>query len=192
MTLEATRVAVAQSSKCSAESNLSISEEVELSNQRKGTEHSKAVQAKRHAQKQSRSIIKSDDESVEDSKPAATTAFDVTVNYGDDKHENLQDALKISTVVESHLQDHPRNELSPLPWCIDRVGDTETSNTTIPIAALKMALTESATLAAAVCLSHAKPPPNQVLGSVNEIVQPQDEELLSEDVLVESNDMSTL
>jgi len=115
MTLEVTRVAVAQSLKCSAESNLSISEEVELSNQRKGTEHSKAVQAKWHAQKRSHSIIKSDDESVEDSKPAATTAFDVTVDYGDDKHENLQDALKISTAVESNLQDHPRNELSPLP-----------------------------------------------------------------------------
>ncbi len=42
MTLEATRVAVAQSLKHSAESNLSISKEVELSNQRKGTEHSKA------------------------------------------------------------------------------------------------------------------------------------------------------
>jgi len=45
------RDAVAQSSQCSAESNLSNSEGVELSNQRKDSEHSKAVQAKCHAQK---------------------------------------------------------------------------------------------------------------------------------------------
>ncbi len=51
MTLEATRVASPQSLKHSAESNLSISEEVELSNQRKGTEQFQAVQAKQHAQK---------------------------------------------------------------------------------------------------------------------------------------------
>jgi len=117
-TLEATRVAIAQSSKCYAESNLTNSEGIELSNQRKDTEHSRAIQAKCHAQKQSRSIVKSDDESVEDSKPAATTAFDVTVNYGDDKHENVQDASKFST-VESHLLDHARNDFSLLPWCID-------------------------------------------------------------------------
>ena len=68
--LDVTRVAVAQSSKCS-----------------------EAVQAKRRAQKRSRSIVESDDESVEvmesfedekDSKPAATTAVDVAVDYGDD------------------------------------------------------------------------------------------------------------
>jgi len=68
--LDATRVAVAQSSKCS-----------------------EAVQAKRCAQKRSRSIVESDDESVEvmesfedekDSKPTTTTAFDVAVDYGDD------------------------------------------------------------------------------------------------------------
>jgi len=92
--LDATRVAVAQSSKCSAENNISISEQVVPSNKMKVSEHSKAVQAKRHAQKQSHSIVKSDDESVEvmesfedekDSKPAASTAFDVAVDYGDDK-----------------------------------------------------------------------------------------------------------
>ena len=54
-----------------------------------------------------------------------------------------------------------------------------------------MALTESATLAAVVGLCHAKPPPNQVLGSVNEIVQPWDEVLPSNEVFLESNDMST-
>jgi len=84
--------------------------------------------------------------------------------------------------VESHLQDHPRNELSPLPWCIDRVGDNETSNTTVPIAALKMELSQSTSLATVVHLSHAKAPPNQVLGSVNEIVQPWDEALPSDAV----------
>ena len=50
-TLEATRVSVTQSSKHSAESTLSNSEEVEPSKQKKVTEHSKAVQAKWHAQK---------------------------------------------------------------------------------------------------------------------------------------------
>ncbi len=54
-----------------------------------------------------------------------------------------------------------------------------------------MALTESATLAAVVGLCHAKPPPNPVLGSVNEIAQPWDEVLPSNEALLESNDMST-
>jgi len=124
MTLEVTRVAVAQSLKCSAESNLSNSEGVELSNQRKDSEHSKAVQAKRRAQKQSCSIVKSNDESVEDSKPAAVTTFDVAVNFHDDKHEDVQDASKISTMMDSHSPDQATNDFSPLPWCIDRVGDT--------------------------------------------------------------------
>jgi len=68
--LDVTRVAVAQSSKCS-----------------------ETVQAKRRAQKRSHSIVESDDESVEvmesfedekDSEPTASTAFDVAVDYGDD------------------------------------------------------------------------------------------------------------
>jgi len=50
-TLEATRVSVTQSSKCSAEPNISNSEGVGLSDQRKDSEHSKAVQAKHCAQK---------------------------------------------------------------------------------------------------------------------------------------------
>jgi len=57
------------------------------------SEHSKEIQAKCRAQKRSCSIVESDDESVEvmesfehekDSKPAASTAFDVAVDYGDD------------------------------------------------------------------------------------------------------------
>ena len=88
---------------------------------------------------------------------------------------NLEDVSKNVTAVESQLQDHSRKELSPLAWCIDRVGDTKTSNTTIPIAALKISLTESDSLAAVVRLCHAKPPPNQLLGSVNEILQPWDQ-----------------
>jgi len=41
-------------------------------------------------------------------------------------------------------------------------------------------------------LSHAKAPPNQVLGSVNEMAQPWEEALLSDMVLLDSNAMSTL
>ena len=44
-------------------------------------------------------------------------------------------------------------------------------------------------MAAVVPLHHAKPPPNQLLGSVNEISQPQDQQFSSGDVLLESNDM---
>ena len=98
------------------------------------------------------------------------------------KNENLQDALNVSISAESQLQDHPRNELSPLPWCIDRVGNTETSKTTVPIAALNMALTESTMMASVIHLSNAKPPPNQVLGSVNEISQLRDEAFPSDEV----------
>jgi len=91
--LDATRVSAAQSSKSSTENDILISKQVQPSNQRKLSEHSKVVQAKRRAQKRSRSIVESDDESVElmesfeddtDSKPAARTAFDVAVDYGDD------------------------------------------------------------------------------------------------------------
>jgi len=92
--LDATRAAVAKSSKFSSANKFSISEQVIPSNKTKLSEHSKEIQAKRRAQKQSRSIVESDDESVEvmesfddekDSKPAASTAFDVAVDYGDDK-----------------------------------------------------------------------------------------------------------
>jgi len=93
-------------------------------------------------------------------------------------------------VVESQLQDHSRKDLSPLAWCIDRVGDTETSNTTIPIAASKMALTKSDTLAVVIPVSNAKPPPNQVLQHVNELLQPRDQRFSSGEVFLESNDMS--
>jgi len=91
MTSEATRVAVAKLSKCSAESSSMNSDEVESSTLTKFDEHSKAVQAKQCAQKQSHSIVKSDDESIEvmesivdkeDSKPATSTAIDNAVNYG--------------------------------------------------------------------------------------------------------------
>jgi len=106
--------------------------------------------------------------------------------------ENLQGASKVSTVVESHLQDPTRNELSPLSWCTDRVGDIESSKTTVPFAALEMTLNETSTLAAVVPLSHAKPPPNQVLASVNQIVQLWDEvSLPSNEALLEPNDAST-
>ena len=93
MSLDATRVAVSQSSKCSAENNISISQQVVPSNETKVSEHSKSVQAKQRAQKRSLSIVKSDDESVEvmksieneeDSKPTTSTAFDIAVDYGDD------------------------------------------------------------------------------------------------------------
>ncbi len=334
--LDATRVAVAQSSKDSAENNILISKQVQPLTQTKVSEHSKAVQANQRAQKCSRSIVESYDESVEvmesfeddtDSKPTAKKAFDVDVDYGDEffselmkiqdfycdwrknhvnepvvddspsfvnesamKHfdivermfdhqsflydsykdyklhdpgthqceihtaalpqidkrlfsakqyfelivsrckigycqfyltyfgqgnilnrrvkfardwiarkrlknlskinDNLKDGSKLSMVVEPQLQDHSRNVSSPLPWYIDRVGDIETSKTTVPIAASKTLLTESATLAAVVGLCHAKPPPNQVLGSVNEIAQTWDEVLPSNEVLLESNDMS--
>jgi len=60
--------------------------------------------------------------------------------------------------VESHLLDHARNDFSPLPWCIDRVGDTQTSNMTVPISASKKELSQNAVL------SQVKAPPNQVLG----------------------------
>jgi len=53
--LDVTRVAVAQSSKYSAENNISTSKQVQPSNQRKLSEHSKVVQSKRRAQKRSRS-----------------------------------------------------------------------------------------------------------------------------------------
>jgi len=105
------------------------------------------------------------------------------------KKEILEDVSKNVTAVESQLQDHSRKELSPLAWCIDRVGDTETSNTTIPIAASKNSWTESHSLAAVVPLHHAKPPPNQLLGSVNEILQPWDQQFSSGHVILESNDM---
>ncbi len=91
--LDATRAAVAESSKLSTGNKISISEQVIPSNKMKLSEHSKEVQAKHHAQKQSHSIVESDDESVEvmesfedekDSKPATSTAFDVAVDYGDD------------------------------------------------------------------------------------------------------------
>jgi len=49
---EATRVAVASSSKHLAEDTLSISEEILLSKQTKVSEHLKAIQAKQHAQQQ--------------------------------------------------------------------------------------------------------------------------------------------
>ncbi len=51
MTLEATRAAVAKLSKHSAESSSTNSDEVESSMLTKIDEHSKAVQAKQHAQK---------------------------------------------------------------------------------------------------------------------------------------------
>jgi len=105
--------------------------------------------------------------------------------------ENLQGALKVSTVVESYLQDPPRNESSPLPWCVDRVGDIESSKSTVSFAASITALTKTATLAAVVTLSHAKPPPNQVLTSVNQIVQLWDEvSLPNNEALLEPNDAS--
>jgi len=123
---------------------------------------------------------------VEDSKPAAVTAFDVTVNYCDDKHEDVQDASKMSTVLESQLPDQARNDFSPLPWCIDRVGDTQTSNATVPIFASKKELSQNAVL------SQAKAPPNQVLGLVTEMAVPWEEALSRDMVLLDSNDMSTL
>jgi len=112
-------------------------------------------------------------------------------NSSSKRNDKLKDGSKVSTVVESQLQDHPRNVSSPLPWYIDRVADNEMSKTTVPIAASKTALTASATLAAVVDLCHAKPPPNPVLGSVNAIAQPWDEVLPSNEALLESNDMST-
>jgi len=82
--------------------------------------------------------------------------------------------------------------LSPLPWCIDRVGDIESSKTTVPFAASKMASNETATLAAVVPLSHAKPPPNQVLASVNQTAQLWDKVYLpSNEAFLEPNDAST-
>jgi len=82
--------------------------------------------------------------------------------------------------------------LSLLPWCIDRVGDIESSKTTVPFAASITALTETATLAGVIPLSHAKPLPNQVLASVNQIAQLWDEvSLPSNEALLEPNDAST-
>jgi len=82
--------------------------------------------------------------------------------------------------------------LSSLPWCIDRVGDIESSKTTVPFAASKMASNETATLAAVVPISHAKPPPNQVLASVNQIAQLWEEvSIPSNEALFKPNDTST-
>jgi len=52
-------------------------------------------------------------------------------------NDNLKDGSKVSMVVEPQLQDHSRKLSSPLPWYIDRVGDIETSKTTVPIAVSK-------------------------------------------------------
>jgi len=51
-------------------------------------------------------------------------------------------------------------------------------------------LTESDSLAAVVHLCHAKPSPNQLLGSVNETSQPWDQQFSSGEVFLELNDMS--
>jgi len=114
----------------------------------------------------------------------------VTANCHDDKHEDVQDASKISAMMDSHSPDQATNDFSPLPWCIDRVGDTHTSNTTVPISASKKELSQNAVL------SQAKVPPNQVLGLVTEMVTemavPQEEALLKDMVVLDSNDMSSL
>ncbi len=90
MSLDTTTVAVAQSSNLTDSNTVSIQED-ELSSWSKATGHSKAVPAKWHAQKQSHSIVESDEDSVEimtsiedEEKPAAIQAYDVGVDYGDD------------------------------------------------------------------------------------------------------------
>jgi len=64
MSLDTTSVAVAQSSNLSDSDTVSIQED-ELSSQSKATGNSKAVQAKRCAQKRSCSIVELDEDSVE-------------------------------------------------------------------------------------------------------------------------------
>jgi len=89
------------------------------------------------------------------------------------------------------LQDYPRNELSPLPWCIDRVGEIVSSETSVDVATSKMAMTPSATLADVFPLSHAKPPCNQLSIPVNLIPHAQNKiSLPSNEMLLQSNNAS--
>jgi len=104
--LDTTSVAVAQSSNLSDSNTVSIQED-ELSSLSKATSSSKAVQAKQHAQKRSRSILELDEDSVkrmtsvedeEDSKLAAIQVYDVGVDYGDDKFLENCSRFKITIV----------------------------------------------------------------------------------------------
>ena len=80
----------------------------------------------------------------------------------------------VLTMLESNIQEPPRNELSLLPWCIDRVGDVELPEHTVPLAASATALNITTTLDFVLAVSNAKPPPNQVLAATNPIAQLRD------------------
>jgi len=79
-----------------------------------------------------------------------------------------------------------------LPWCIDRVGDVELPECTVPLAASVTALNTTTTLDVVLPVSNAKPPPNQVLAATNQIAQLQNKATYSNnESSLEQNDPCT-
>jgi len=105
----------------------------------------------------------------------------------ENKNVIIQGTSNVSTMLEPNLQDPP-----PLPWCIDRVGDVDLPECAVPLAASATALNETTTLAAALPLSNAKLPSNQLLAPTNQIAMLQDEVTYpNNESLMEWNDAST-
>jgi len=110
----------------------------------------------------------------------------------EDRNVMAPGTKNLSMIESNNVQTTPRNELSPLPWCIDRVADVDLSESTVPLAVSATALSTTSTIAGVLPSSNAKPPPNHVLAATTQTAQYRDQAtLLRNKSSLEQNDESS-